>query len=493
MFLRRSRTEILSALGVVALVSLVMAVSLVMLEDRLAKLSAVLLTAVSVALMHQGSRVLDPRRLSIPGFFYIFYIPMIYLPSFAVFAQRTGDSRYSFLFGAASVMLTVPLGVLTANAVCRYSNSENERFFSGPIRPVPPPAAMYWVCVIMAVAAVMLSLLYFFQVGLHSLPLVYMFEHPGAVEELTLMREQSFKMLDPRWNTGVSSVIFYAYLFLRTLGFPFLITLAFGYYLCTKQKRWFALFLGALFFGLLYAAASIARAPVAAIMLRLAFFYYLYRGGRLGKGRTAVLAALILAFPLLVTGLAYGSKGLGDALSRVAGRLFYTPADDLYYYFEIFPDHMAYQYGGTLLKPIMHLMGLPHFYIENFVYLYQFPLGIATGHANAAFISNLHADFGLPGVLIGSYLIGIMMQVIQISIARAEKTVLSVAIYCFMLYAFWVLNFGSITSVLGTNGVVFVLVAAWLTRVSALLVQRFQRFQRGAKTVLVGTHGRGVI
>jgi hypothetical protein len=79
---------------------------------------------------------------------------------------------------------------------------------------------------------------------------------------------------------------------------------------------------------------------------------------------------------------------------------------------------------------------------------------VASGHSNAAFQSNLHADFGVVGVLLGGFLVGVLMQGIQIYILRREKTVLNIALYSFMVYAFWVLNMGSVTSVLFVNGVV---------------------------------------
>jgi hypothetical protein len=107
------------------------------------------------------------------------------------------------------------------------------------------------------------------------------------------------------------------------------------------------------------------------------------------------------------------------------------------------------------LKPILIALGLDYFYIESYVYKYKYPGGaVETGHSNAAFQSNLHADFGIIGVLLGGFLIGIVMQGIQIYIFQRRKTVVSLAMYSFMIYAFWVLNSGSITSVLFVNGVI---------------------------------------
>jgi len=172
----------------------------------------------------------------------------------------------------------------------------------------------------------------------------------------------------------------------------------------------------------------------------------------------------MLMFPFVVTKMAYGVGGMDllDTMKKVAVRLTYTPAADLYDYFEIFPAHHDYLYGQALLKPVLVALGSDHFYIENYVYKYRYPTGVASGHSNAAFQSNLHADFGVVGVLLGGFLVGILMQGIQIYILRREKTVLNIALYSFMVYAFWVLNMGSVTSVLFVNGVIPVLLLVLL-------------------------------
>ena len=426
-------------------------------------LSALVLIA-SIWLMHAGAQLLRPSRLSIPSFFYIGYFLTIYAPAFVVFTQNTPPTRDVFLLSVESVMLTVPLGVLFANHLFRYSRAENERYFAAPMEERDATPAMFHVTALFMVVAGVLTAIYFSQLDWNSIPLFYMFQHPNDVDRLMELREEAFKLFDPRWNAASASVLFYGYLFLRTLLFPFVILLTFGYFYLTRQARWGWTFALATLVGGFYAAASIARAPLAAIFMRLGFFYYLARGGRITRKASVALFALMLAFPVLVTALAYGSEGYLDAFGRVGRRFLYTPAEDLYVYFEIFPSHMDYQYGGTLAKPILKLLNLPYFYIENYVYRYQFPTGIATGHANAAFVSNLHADFGLAGTLVGGFLAGLMMQGVQIYLARQRKTVLNVSVYAFMMYAFWVLNFGSITSVLGTNGVVFVLLMPFVLR-----------------------------
>jgi ABC-type multidrug transport system fused ATPase/permease subunit len=434
--------------------------------------AALLVFYVSAALMHVTARLFDHTRLSIVSFFYVSYIPMIYLPAFVVFGGLTDPARWTFLIGVQGVLLMVPLGVGAMNLIARYSRGEDNRFYAGPMVVPGNTTVEYHVAMTIFIVSALVTVAYFSQLQFERIPLVYMFAHPNDVDRLQGLREESFKLFDPRWNTTSSSLLFYGFLFLRTLLFPFLILFALGYFLSTRERRWFVLFVVSLLLGGFYAAASIARAPLAAIVMRIMFFYYVFRHGAMGRRMTTGLVAAMLAFPVFVTAFAYGSAGMADAFLRVGKRFFYTPADDLYVYFEIFPRHVDYQYGGTLIKPILKLFELPYFYIENYVYLYQFPNGVETGHANAAFLSNLHADFGLVGVFAGSLLIGMLMQAVQIQIARQRKTVLSVATFAFMMYAFWVLNFGSITSVLGTNGVVAVLLMAWGVRI---LTRTFRR------------------
>ena len=187
-------------------------------SEGLALLSTgTILLVASLWLMHRGAWVLNPHRLSIAGFFYLSFIPMIYIPSFIVFFENPGPYRYPFILGVMSSMITVPLGVLAANAVLRYDRAENERYFASPLQSSASNSAIFYVCLLVSLAAAALTIAYFSRVRIGSLPLVYMFSNPGDVTELTLLREDAFKLLDPRWGSESSTVLFYGFLFLRTL------------------------------------------------------------------------------------------------------------------------------------------------------------------------------------------------------------------------------------------------------------------------------------
>jgi len=418
----------------------------------------------SLWMMHKTIRIFDFRRVTICSLWYFTYLAMIYFSSFLVFFRRPEPYRSTYLFSVGSVLITVPVGIFITNTLLRFSTTEIDQYYESPIFEVKKvDINKFLVIFILFLVVLVITLTYFSRIK--TIPLLYMLKHPHEVYKLMIMREQVFKLLDPRWSASGSTKMFYIYLFLRTTIYPFLIMLTLGYYLISRQLKWLFLFIGTLFIGGFYAASSIARSPVAAIFMRVFFFYFIYKKGYLNKKSLIVLLILILAFPTFITAFAYGSNmTIIDAIQRVGKRLFYTPAWSLYYYFEIFPQHHNFLYGQTIAKPFLQFFTKDFFYVENYVYKYIFPQGVETGHENDAFISNCYADFGLLGVILGGILVGIIMQTLQIYLLRQKKTISNIAIYSFMIYAFWVLNSGSITSVLFVNGVIPVLIFVWFIK-----------------------------
>ena len=73
--------------------------------------------------------------------------------------------------------------------------------------------------------------------------------------------------------------------------------------------------------------------------------------------------------------------------------------------------------------------------------------------------------------VVGSFLIGLLVQRINIYLVCQPKTPLNVTIYVYMMYSWWILTFGSITAVLGTNGIIFILFMPFLVKI-------FSKFNR---------------
>jgi oligosaccharide repeat unit polymerase len=425
--------------------------------ESLTVIFALIIFAVSLCAMQFLVGVLNITRLTIPGIFYITYLIMIFFPSFFVYADQPGSARDPYMIGVVSVLITVPLGIMIVNYLKSFKASEIESYFiRAPF--VKSTKNVFPAVFCLSAFTIILTLYYFYTIP--SIPILAMIKGSDPMA-LAMSREESFKLLDPRWG---GTYLFYIYLFNRTLVFPVLILITLGYYLYTKERRWLYLFIPVICVGGFYALSQLSRAPIAAIIMRVLVFLLLFYRGNVSLKKLILAFLLMVSYPLVVTMTYVTDRTILDGILAVMIRMTYTPAEDLYYYFEIFPGNHAYLYGETLMKPFLKLLELDYFYIENYVAMYISPGGLDSAHANAAFISNFNADFGLPGVFVGGLITAGFIQWLQIKLFRWEKSVYNMTIYAFFIYAIWVLNFGSVTSVLFVNGVIPIFILIWCIR-----------------------------
>jgi oligosaccharide repeat unit polymerase len=415
------------------------------------------LIAVSLCMMHRLVGLFDLRRLTIPSFFYYVYTGVILIPGFFVFRDEITPSRWRFLFGIESVMLTVPIGIWLASLVLNFRRQETASYFREPVEPeAPGPAAKRIYVVFLGLAFVMV-LINLWEIP--TIPLVFLIRNPGEFLQTALLREDSAKLLKSHFT--------YVYYVLRGTVFPFLIMVAFGRYCQHNQPVWKRLFLISLSLGVFYAALTVEKSPVAAILGLLGIFYYLYKGGKLSKTATILVPVLFISFPLIVILLAYqGSEGgtVGGALQAIGSRLFYSPAEVVYGYFDVFPAVIPFQHGGSLLK-LAYLLGWKTVDIPNSVGLYMTEgQDIDTVSANSCFIGNFYADFGLPGVILGGILAGFLIQCINVYLSRKPKTVVSLAAYAICFWACGMLVSSALSTQMLSGGVAFSLLLRWFFR-----------------------------
>jgi oligosaccharide repeat unit polymerase len=269
-----------------------------------------------------------------------------------------------------------------------------------------------------------------------------------------MLREEAF--------VGLDSHFVYAYSVLREALYPFLIALALAKYIATKQTIWLVLFFASLSAGVMFASVSIARGPVATILLVVTACWFLCRLEKVSTKQVAIALALILAFPLFVSLFSSSVDAtLTDALRIVFVRLCYSPAYVAYVYFEVIPKEVQFQYGAATGKLAL-LLGRHHFDVARYVLFTIYPDTLETGSAGGAFFAEFYANFGLPGVVLGGVLLGAVMQSIQILLTRRRKTAASMAVYAFMFYAFYMTISRSLPTVLLSTGVIFVLGFWWL-------------------------------
>jgi oligosaccharide repeat unit polymerase len=420
--------------------------------------SSAVVLFVSSRFFHRSVKVFDLRRPTIPGIWFLCYVSMSWFPSILIFLGVTpegysypiysGRHLYPFLFATFSVLLTVPIGIWIVNVVKRFSVDEISAFFEAPVNARSIHIRRYLLLITFAVAT---TLLYFSEVKVF--PLVEMLRDPGNFVSLALLREESFVDLNSRFV--------YAYSVLREALYPFLIAVALGNYICTRRRRWLVLLVVTSLAGLSYASVSIARGPVATILLVVVGIWYLLRSTKITMRQVAIAGGIVLSFPLFVTIWTRETDlPLFEALKLVGIRLFYLPTYVAYVYFEVVPKEVHFLHGATIEKLAM-LLGMQSFDMSKYVISTIYPGAPESAGAGGAFFADFYANFGLPGVLVGGVLLGVILQGIQIAILRRQKTVVSVAVYSFMFYAFWMTTSRALSTVLLSTGTVFVLFLWW--------------------------------
>ena len=413
----------------------------------------------SLWLMQKAVGAFNLRALSLPGIWYLVYLAIILIPSFFVYAEHVDPYRLRYLFAVESALLTVPLGIILMNQLFKFHTRETVAFYRSSLQPGRSDLSVLTFVLFLGLAWALTSL---YVREVKEIPLFYMIAHPGESAMLVQLREESLKLLD--------SPLRYAYSVLRSTLYPFLILLAFGRYLQTKQKTWGWLFVASLLSGAMFAGFTIAKFPVAALFAMLCACYYLYKGGRVGAKFVISLVVLFLAFPFFVILREYA--GEVNPFIGMGRRIFHVPASVLYYYFEVFPDVVPCQYGATIEK-LAWILGRRPFESTYFITSYSLPYAMASGTAPAAFLGNMNADFGMAGCLVGGFLVGVIMQAAQIYIVRRGKSPMNVAIYSFLLFTFTLLNFTAFPVVLLSDGAMLVLLLAWTMRaVDSVLPRR---------------------
>ena len=425
-----------------------------------------LVVSVSALLVKRSCYIFNLRRGTITAFWYVSYLAMIFFPAFGVYSDQEGPYRARYLFAVESVLITVPLGWWAANLWSGFRREEIDRFFESSIEDIVTGRLLMRRWRLFLVICLAFTGAYLAEVK--AIPLFYLIRNPGEAFQAAILREESFKLLD--------SPLLYFYQLVRVALYPILILIALGSYLRFRQRRWLVMLMVASISGLFFASLTLAKAPVALIFLLIGVFLYLYRRGSLSRKTVAIVLVLVFAFPLFVVIFAF-SGGSGEivtplaAMVAIGSRLFSIPAEAVYYYFEYFPDQVKYLHGRSIDK-LARVMGVPPFDTANAIGLYAFNSGADSITANAAFIADLNADFGMWGVILGGLLVGVVMQAVQIFILRRRKTVVTLACFSFLIIAFWFLQSTSLPVVLASNGIILTLLLGWyfdrgpLTRVA---------------------------
>jgi len=417
-------------------------------------ITSLLTLILALPLSHVAMGVLRLKNLTIQKTFFWTYTLFVYVPSLFVFAKGDDPFRIVYLICTTSVLVVVPLGSLVARVTTSGCGVDDEEYYARPVVGLDNRA---WRLIypLLLGAALIPVILYLMLTP--RIALLEAITHPHAYTYLLQAREQSFKVIP------VSPALKYIFGWCRVVFLPYLAMVALVTWRATRRPFWLVCVITSTLLALVYASLSLAKLPVAWVVLLLCIASYTARRQiRLRELLLMVLLTLSLPATLMVLVLPesrwLGSSYLVGIPQEFYRRLCWVPAWVLYHYFKVFPHDIEFLHGQsvglwtTLVEPARF------FPVAQYVYDYMNPHSrVASGLANAPFIGNLYADFGVLGVLLGGFLAGLLMQLTHDYVTRKPKSPPFVAAYAYFLCSFYLLNHTAFPVVLSTNGVILML------------------------------------
>ncbi|MEE9166918.1 MAG: hypothetical protein V3U24_05595 [Candidatus Neomarinimicrobiota bacterium] len=397
------------------------------------------------------------KVISFPSLAFVSFTVMIAIPSIFVVLNESSDHAYTFFYAVNSFYLFFPFGLLLANYFFRVDLDRlailrRQNF----VRPVNANRIFYILWILLGLCLLIMGA---YILRIEKIPLLELIRHPGERMRLALLREESMKLLEIPWLEH------YLYSWLRTTLFAVGIIASLFMAVVAKEMRFKVLFVLFLLFGLFNNSLTITKAHAAFLILSIALFYFLKKGGKISLRLFLGSAFGVFSFPYLI--VKFKHEVVFDffrILYILWLRIFYVPAWVLYKYFEVFPNYHDFLGGRT-----SHLYSWFHnegsFPVANYVFQYFSPTGISSGSASANYLSFFWADFGWTGLILSSLVVGVITHYSYWILLRAccwfkdvvyvtTVTVLSMSFSFFFAGA----NFPIIVV---SHGIILFLIAFW--------------------------------
>lgn len=250
-------------------------------------------------------------------------------------------------------------------------------------------------------------------------------------------------------------------------AFPLLIGTLF--FLMDYGWFWRGLFATVLGVGMNTGLLSGQKSPAVYLLLGVAVAFYLRRG-RLKLYVTDWRLWALGGFGLLVIlpylyRLQYPQFDYLTAVNATFYRLTSEPDRALQLYFQFYPEIQPFMWGGSsgLLNAVLGRAISPDLAPERFIAVYY--LGTRYLNTwNAAFVGTAWADFGYPGVVIESLIVGLLLQGYASWFARAHKTALVMGTQVALIMAAIRLSEVTLTAAFLTYGLLSSFLLYWMLR-----------------------------
>ena len=352
------------------------------------------------------------------GVFWVFYLARMQLPSLYVY-RESGWSQHAGMWAYPVMVAIAPLFVfLGAILGGRRSAEAWVQWWDRPLLIRNNVRVSIWILIGLG----SLILLAHVIAVRGNVPVIAIITHIGDYAYMAQLRERALKFM-PLYLT-------YFLLWNRDLILPMA---AMGALVVAMfLRRGWALFILALFLASFQAMFTIARGPMAFLVLKCAAMYYLATRKKIRIIRIVIIVFLVMSFPLGVNMLKYGTAWslaeVGKTYSALFGRIFYTTTWTTGAHVAHVPKRSGGFLYGRSIGWYARITRQPPYNLANQVYR-QFLADLPSGIANTCYVGDAWGNFGWPGVVFYSLFVGWWLSLMESLLLRLPYVPMAVAMH----------------------------------------------------------------
>jgi oligosaccharide repeat unit polymerase len=354
---------------------------------------------------------LNLTRLTLPSVLIIAYIFLMSVPSIKWFCDSTYHIRYTYFLAVQSVPILLSLGVRVANVFFRHPSKTITGFLSSSLSKTRRDSFAFLFYILLFFLSILIIAAYILTSD--YVPLLGSLVKYGEMSS-ELVRSSIYREPD---------TIQYAHALTVRFFLPF--CLLYSYFMAYVYKgRWKYLFWITLLLTLFASLLTFERVYVMSLFIFLILAFYLKNNRLLLKANFIIFSLAIFVSAIISRtqyNLPLDLKSIWNTLIRFfIRRIWLDPSYMAYIHFEKFNDTATFLHGKSI-----RLLSL---------------FGVEFHHTvSPSFVAELWINFGWFGVIIGTIIIGFILQLIQLMLFR-KKSILTLIIYTMLLLnAVWLI------------------------------------------------------
>ena len=353
------------------------------------------------------------RIASIPSTIVAVHTVFIAIPSIYVLMIKDHPNEVPYFYSILLFYILFPIGLFIGQFYRRIDLNKTWGLLKSEIIIHGNDKIFYEIIIILFSISFLIFCGYLFLVN--EIPLFELIKDPGNSTKFFFMREEALKTLQ------MTRIERYLFFWLRSLFIPFGIIGSLFLSSMHKKKKYKLLFVIFFIFGLLANTITLEKSPIASIFLSIAAYIFLKKE-KVNMSLIIFLMFITLTGPILISFFLFIDREdvFNVILWSYINRLFVTPAEVLFCYFQYFPDTHDFLMGrSSQLFSWMYSEGT--FPVSNYIAKLWWKMPETTGSANANYLGNYWSDFGWYGTIISTFIFGIIVHLFQWKILQISN------------------------------------------------------------------------